>query len=64
MSGHNAIQTDGSEHWQPKHQVSPSNGDVESGQISQPGTWNVKTAQLAEYDTIKAALGSINSEKI
>jgi len=43
ISGHNAIQTDGSEDQQPKHQVSPSNGDVEAGYISQPGTSNVKT---------------------
>lgn len=31
MSGHEAIQTDGSEHQEPKHQLSPSNGDVETG---------------------------------
>lgn len=43
MSGHNAIQADGSEQQQPKHQVSPSNGDVEAGYISQPATLNVKT---------------------
>lgn len=43
ISGHSAIQADGSEQQQPKHQVSPSNGDVEAGYISQPTSLNVKT---------------------